>query len=246
MRKIPLYQIVCIGTLISSLGILSGLSTWGLLQWTGGSGLFLSVLVFGGFWYLYGPLTYAGLRRGFPFRTGEILPHSRDEFYYHVFHLPFLFFWLYPPAFSGLMPIPTTRLFYKLFGAHIGENSYPNRCTLFDPHLVTIGENVILGHQSMVIPHIIETGRLAHHPVKIGNNVTIGVNAVILAGTTIGDGAIVGAGSVVPKFSQIKTGEIWAGSPARPIPSTKKILSPSTEKFTSNSPGPHPPLTRVD
>ncbi len=39
--------------------------------------------------------------------------------------------------------------------------------------------------------------KLVTKPVKIGNNVWIGENAVILAGAEIGDGCIVGANSVV-------------------------------------------------
>ena len=34
-------------------------------------------------------------------------------------------------------------------------------------------------------------------PVKIGNNVWIGANAVILRGTVIGDNCVIGAGTVV-------------------------------------------------
>ena len=40
---------------------------------------------------------------------------------------------------------------------------------------------------------------LVSAPVKIGNNVWIGENAVILAGSEIGDGCIIGAGSVVSR-----------------------------------------------
>ena len=36
-------------------------------------------------------------------------------------------------------------------------------------------------------------------PVRIGNNVWIGENSVILSGVTIGDGAIIAAGSIVTK-----------------------------------------------
>lgn len=39
--------------------------------------------------------------------------------------------------------------------------------------------------------------KLVTHPVKIGDNVWIGENVVILAGTTVGNGCIIGANSVV-------------------------------------------------
>lgn len=39
--------------------------------------------------------------------------------------------------------------------------------------------------------------RLVSQPVRIGNNVWIGENAVVLAGSVIGDGCIVGANSLV-------------------------------------------------
>ena len=41
--------------------------------------------------------------------------------------------------------------------------------------------------------------KLSSKPVKIGNNVWIGENAVILAGSEIGDGCIIGANSVVSR-----------------------------------------------
>lgn len=49
--------------------------------------------------------------------------------------------------------------------------------------------------------------------VKIGKDVWIGANAIVLKGITIGDGAILGAGSVVTK--NIPPYEIWAGVPAK-------------------------------
>jgi len=51
--------------------------------------------------------------------------------------------------------------------------------------------------------------------IVLGNDVWLGVNAVVLRGVHIGDGAVVGAGSVVTK--SVPAGEIWAGIPARCI-----------------------------
>src|SRR5437667_8913113 len=49
-------------------------------------------------------------------------------------------------------------------------------------------------------------------PVKIADNVWIGMNAVILKGVTIGDNSVVAAGSVVTKSVEANT--VVAGNPA--------------------------------
>lgn len=49
-------------------------------------------------------------------------------------------------------------------------------------------------------------------PTKIGNDVWVGVNAIVLSGVTIGDGAVIGAGAVVTK--DVGSYEIVAGNPA--------------------------------
>jgi len=51
--------------------------------------------------------------------------------------------------------------------------------------------------------------------LKIGNDVFIGINSIILSVKSIGDGAIIGAGSIVTK--DIPPYEVWAGNPARKI-----------------------------
>lgn len=50
-------------------------------------------------------------------------------------------------------------------------------------------------------------------PVKIGNDVWLGVRVIVRGGVTISDGAVIGAGSVVTK--DVGPYEIWAGNPAR-------------------------------
>lgn len=52
-------------------------------------------------------------------------------------------------------------------------------------------------------------------PVKIGNDVWIGSNAVILQGCCVGDGAVIAAGAVVTK--DVPPFSIWGGVPAKCI-----------------------------
>jgi acetyltransferase-like isoleucine patch superfamily enzyme len=55
----------------------------------------------------------------------------------------------------------------------------------------------------------------AEADVRIGRDVWLGVNAVVLAGVTIGEGAIVAAGAVVTR--DVPAWAIVAGVPARPV-----------------------------
>lgn len=55
--------------------------------------------------------------------------------------------------------------------------------------------------------------------IKIGKDVWLGCNVVVLQGVVIEDGAVVAAGAVVTK--SISTKEIWAGVPAKKIGSRK-------------------------
>ena len=70
---------------------------------------------------------------------------------------------------------------------------------------VEIGDNVMFGPDVKVYdqdhdfraPGGIAAGKYRTAPVKIGNNVWIGANCVILRGTEIGDNCVVAAGSII-------------------------------------------------
>lgn len=151
----------------------------------------------------------------FPFGEGEIIKGSKNEVSYQVYCL----FWIL--VFNnfmlpGIIPIPLRGLILNAFGARIGSHT---TCVgyVHEPHLVTIGNDSLLGMGSMILPHNLNVGYLSHQRVTIGNGVTIGAHSVIAAGVQIEDGAIVGLNSVVTRNTHIKANEVWAGIPARKI-----------------------------
>lgn len=96
----------------------------------------------------------------------------------------------------------------------IGENTFVNtNCMFLDNNTITIGENGLIApyvqiytasHPLKASERIIKENNISRYltstkPVKIGNNVWIGGNAVIFPGVTIGDNVSIGAGSVVTK-----------------------------------------------
>ena len=68
---------------------------------------------------------------------------------------------------------------------------------------VCIGNNVTVGHNAVI------------HGCTIGDRTLIGMGAVILDGAKIGNDCIIGAGSLVTKNTVIPDGSLVMGSPAK-------------------------------
>lgn len=86
--------------------------------------------------------------------------------------------------------------------------------------LVEIGDHCFIGHGVMFINDLFSSGGPAMgdqtkwRPTKIGNHVSIGSNATILA-VSICDHVVIGAGAVVTK--NITVPGTYAGNPARKL-----------------------------
>ena len=70
---------------------------------------------------------------------------------------------------------------------------------------MVIGKNVTIGHGSIV------------HGATIGDNVLIGMGAVILDKAVIGDNCIIGAGAVVKERAEVPANSMMVGIPAKII-----------------------------
>lgn len=112
---------------------------------------------------------------------------------------------------------------------HFGKNVYANfNLTLVDDIDIFVGDSVMFGPNVTVATagHPIDPAlRLKvgqfNIPVRIGNNVWIGANSVILPGITIGDNSVIGAGSIVTK--DIPENVVAVGNPCR-------VLRPISER----------------
>ncbi|MDR1385718.1 MAG: hypothetical protein LBJ67_17990 [Planctomycetaceae bacterium] len=111
-----------------------------------------------------------------------------------------------------------TRL--KLSGVKIGKRTFVSKCAKIDIRRgnIVIGNDCYITHGSVILCHDAAARLMKKQFVSttiIGNDVFIGVNAVILPGLIVGDHAIIAAGAVVTK--NIENGAIVAGNPAKVI-----------------------------
>lgn len=103
----------------------------------------------------------------------------------------------------------------------MGKKVYANfNLTLVDDSNIYIGDYVMFGPNVTlatanhpILPELRRRGLQYNKEIRIGSNVWIGANAVILPGITIGENSVIGAGSVVTK--DIPPNVVAVGDPCR-------------------------------
>ncbi len=107
---------------------------------------------------------------------------------------------------------------------HIKEGSnVQDNCVIHvtDDDECIIGKNTSLGHCCMV------------HGAKIGDQVIVGISAVILDGAEIGDNSVIGAGAVVLAGMKVPENSLVIGIPAK-IVKTSPDLAKMTKENAEN------------
>lgn len=77
-------------------------------------------------------------------------------------------------------------------------------CT-YQKHATIIGNNVSIGHNAIV------------HGCTIHNNVLIGMGAIVMDNCVVESNSIIAAGAVITQNTIVTSGSIWAGVPAKKV-----------------------------
>jgi len=95
-------------------------------------------------------------------------------------------------------------------------------CT-YQKHPTEIGNNVSIGHNAMV------------HGCQIHDNVLIGMGAIVMDGCVVESNVIVAAGAVVTQYSTLESGYLYAGIPAKKIkPLDQNLITGEIERIADN------------
>ena len=109
-----------------------------------------------------------------------------------------------------------------------------------EPYLITIGDQVRIASNVSFVTHDGGAWVIRHLKdeykdvdlfgrIRVGNNVHIGINAVIMPGVSIGDNCIIGCGAIVTK--DVPSNSIAVGVPARVIETVDEYFDKHTGDF---------------
>ena len=93
----------------------------------------------------------------------------------------------------------------------------------FEKSPTNIGNNVSIGHQAMV------------HGCTIKDNVLIGMGAIIMDDCVVGENSIIAAGAVLTSKTIVEPRSIYAGVPAKKIKDVpEKLLDEEINRIANN------------
>ena len=85
-----------------------------------------------------------------------------------------------------------------------GSNVQDGAIIHVDPgHPCQTGEHCVIGHRAVL------------HGCTLGDEVLVGIGAIVLNDAVIPDGCLIGAGALVPEGKQLEPGSLYVGIPAR-------------------------------
>lgn len=87
----------------------------------------------------------------------------------------------------------------------------------------TIGNNVSIGHNAIV------------HGCTIHDNVLVGMGSIIMDDCVIESNSIIAAGAVITKNTRVESGSIYAGVPAKKVKDiSKELISGEIDRIANN------------
>ena len=89
--------------------------------------------------------------------------------------------------------------------------------TLHKKSVVEVGDDVSVGHTAII------------HGASVGNNVLVGMGAILMDGAEIPDGTIVAAGAVVLSNAKLESG-VYAGIPAKQVKEGSEAITAAAHK----------------
>ena len=119
---------------------------------------------------------------------------------------------------SSLYATVYMRAWYRLMGAKIGKGSEISTNLSGRYDLIEIGDKCFIADEVVLGDETVRRGWMTLEPVRTGDRVFVGNEAVVPPGAHVPDGSLIGIKSKPPANADMAGGGIWFGSPPIKLP----------------------------
>jgi acetyltransferase-like isoleucine patch superfamily enzyme len=116
------------------------------------------------------------------------------------------------------------KIYLRAAGAKVGKEVFVNSKNIYDPYLLEISDNVLIGGEAFLNCHLYENGYLHLGKIIIGEGVTIGANSYLTPGTIVGKNSKVGMYTYLFRNTNISDDETVMTPPGMSLRQIAKLM----------------------
>jgi len=135
-----------------------------------------------------------------------------------------LHMWAVVLIFSFLQGTNWIKIYLRIAGAKIGKSVFINTKRIYDPYLLQIKDNVIVGGEATIMCHLFEGGRLILGEVLLESGTSVGANSYLTPGTHTGKNSSIGIYTNLRRNTVMKDGEVLITPPSMSLRQVAKII----------------------
>jgi acetyltransferase-like isoleucine patch superfamily enzyme len=116
------------------------------------------------------------------------------------------------------------KVYLRVAGAKVGRGAFLNTQHFYDPYLLDIGNDVVIGGEATLTCHLFEGGRLHLGKIILGENTAIGAHAYLTPGTTTGKNSKIGMNTFLSRNATIRNGETYVSQPSMNLRQAVRLM----------------------
>ena len=116
------------------------------------------------------------------------------------------------------------KMYLRITGAKVGRGAFLNTKDFYDPYLLKIGDNVVIGGDATLTCHLFEGGRLHLDKITLGDATAIGAHAYLTPGTATGTNSKIGMNTFLQRNTTIRNGETHLSLPSMTLRQAVKLM----------------------
>jgi len=121
------------------------------------------------------------------------------------------------------------KIYLRIAGAKVGKQTFVNTSDIYDPYLLEIGDNVLIGGEAFINCHLYENGFLNLGKIVVAEGTTIGAKAYLTPGTTTGRNSTIGMYTYLRRNTSMKDNDALITPPGMNIRQVVRAMKKNSD-----------------